>query len=92
MPHGFAVWVECPLALTFRPGCCDTLVLDFQCVRADGDALPFPDASFTSVLAVMIHTDVEDYSSCPSRSIPGARSWGLFGSHRSPPMLLRRLC
>jgi ubiquinone/menaquinone biosynthesis C-methylase UbiE len=33
------------------------------CVRADGDALPFPDASFTNVLAVMIHTDVEDYPS-----------------------------
>jgi len=31
-------------------------------VRANGDALPFPDASFTNVLAVMIHTDVEDYS------------------------------
>lgn len=25
-----AVWVECPLALTYRPGCCDTLALDFQ--------------------------------------------------------------
>jgi SAM-dependent methyltransferase len=31
-------------------------------VRANGDVLPFPDASFSSVLAVMIHTDVEDYS------------------------------
>ena len=31
-------------------------------VRANGEALPFPDASFSSVLAVMIHTDVEDYS------------------------------
>jgi SAM-dependent methyltransferase len=31
-------------------------------IRAKGDALPFPDASFSNVLAVMIHTDVEDYS------------------------------
>jgi SAM-dependent methyltransferase len=30
-------------------------------VRANGEALPFPDASFSSVIAVMIHTDVEDY-------------------------------
>jgi len=30
-------------------------------VRASGGALPFPNASFSSVLAVMIHTDVEDY-------------------------------
>ena len=31
-------------------------------VRANGEALPFPDESFVSVLAVMIHTDVKDYS------------------------------
>lgn len=31
-------------------------------VRANGDSLPFPDASFSSVLAVMIHSDVADYS------------------------------
>src|SRR5277367_2029755 len=29
-------------------------------VRANGDALPFPNASFSTVLAVMIHTDIED--------------------------------
>jgi SAM-dependent methyltransferase len=31
-------------------------------VRANGEMLPFPDASFSSVLAVMIHSDVADYS------------------------------
>jgi SAM-dependent methyltransferase len=31
-------------------------------VRADGQMLPFAAASFPSVLAVMIHTDVSDYS------------------------------
>ena len=31
-------------------------------VRADGEMLPFPEASFPIVLAVMIHTDVTDYS------------------------------
>jgi SAM-dependent methyltransferase len=31
-------------------------------VRANGEKLPFPDASFSRVLAVMIHGDVADYS------------------------------
>jgi SAM-dependent methyltransferase len=31
-------------------------------VRANGETLPFPDASFSCVLAVMIHSDVTDYS------------------------------
>ena len=30
-------------------------------VRANGESLPFGDSSFTSVAAVMIHTDVPDY-------------------------------
>ncbi len=30
-------------------------------VRANGESLPFGDSSFTSVAAVMIHTDVRDY-------------------------------
>jgi SAM-dependent methyltransferase len=30
--------------------------------RADGEMLPFPEASFSSVLAVMIHSDVPNYS------------------------------
>ena len=30
--------------------------------RANGERLPFPDASFSTVLAVMIHSDVADYS------------------------------
>jgi SAM-dependent methyltransferase len=29
--------------------------------RADGECLPFADASFSSVVSVMIHTDVADY-------------------------------
>src|ERR1700683_3898283 len=29
--------------------------------QADGECLPFGDASFASVVAVMIHTDVSDY-------------------------------
>jgi SAM-dependent methyltransferase len=29
--------------------------------RADGECLPFADASFSSVVSVMVHTDVSDY-------------------------------
>jgi hypothetical protein len=47
MRLGFAIWDGCPLALTSQPGCCGTLA---------------PDASFPSAIAVMVHTDVSDYS------------------------------
>lgn len=45
--------------------------------RADGEVLPFGDASFSSVVSVMIHTDVSDYSAVLSEAwrvlVPGGR-------------------
>jgi SAM-dependent methyltransferase len=46
-------------------------------VRADGEALPFGDASFPSVISVMIHTDVADYGALLKEAwrvlVPGGR-------------------
>jgi ubiquinone/menaquinone biosynthesis C-methylase UbiE len=36
--------------------------------QADGEVLPFGDASFSSVVSVMIHTDVSDYSAVLSEA------------------------
>jgi SAM-dependent methyltransferase len=45
--------------------------------RADGEALPFGNASFPSVVSVMIHTDVSDYSAVLREAwrvlVPGGR-------------------
>jgi SAM-dependent methyltransferase len=45
--------------------------------QAEGEVLPFGDASFSSVVSVMIHTDVSDYSAVLSEArrvlIPGGR-------------------
>ncbi len=48
-------------ALTSRPGCCDTLAPGSRSYGPMLSRLPFGDSSFTSVAAVMIHTDVPDY-------------------------------
>ena len=43
--------------------------------RADGECLPFADASFSSVVSVMVHTDVSDYPAILSETwrvvVPG---------------------
>jgi SAM-dependent methyltransferase len=45
--------------------------------QADGEVLPFGDASFSTVASVMIHTDVSDYSAALSEArrvlVPGGR-------------------
>jgi len=53
--------------------------------QADGDCLPFGAASFASVVAVMIHTDVSDYPAVLREACSG---W-LLRPHRGSPMLLR---
>jgi SAM-dependent methyltransferase len=45
--------------------------------QAEGEVLPFGDASFSSVVSVMIHTDVSDYSAVLNEArrvlVPGGR-------------------
>ncbi len=47
-------------------------------VRANGECLPFGDASFASVVAVMIHTDVADYPAVLEESWRVLAPGGLF--------------
>jgi len=62
--------------------------------QADGDCLPFGDASFASVVAVMIHTDVSDYPAVLKDAwrviAPGGRFCGGFADRTDPQAIIVR--